>query len=73
MFPLGKTARTTRTVSDGISGIACGFIDIVGLLLCIKYYTCFFILSNGGGFSDFATNINVRMSLFYDSVYILIR
>jgi hypothetical protein len=32
---LGKTARTTRTVSAGISGIGCGFIDIVGLLHCV--------------------------------------
>src|SRR5260370_277580 len=48
MFPFGKTARTTRTVSAGISGIGCGFRDIAGLLFCLLFlwkYNSLFILS----------------------------
>jgi len=65
MFPFGKTARTTRTVSAGISGIGWGFRDIADLLLCLLFrwkYNYLCILSKKRGFLDFATNIKVTES-----------
>lgn len=56
---MGKTARTARTISGGISGIACGFKDIAGLLLCVCSYKRPFIVSEKEGELDFATNTKV--------------